>query len=180
MSRWWGGLLLVSGFLLWPGSAGAGDAGGGGHRPGGLDPLLPPPPGVLFNLISQHAADLKLTDEQKKQLEEIRKDLPPPAENSAAPDPAIRELIRKFREAMKSGDKDTAQSLRKQVVEKFKELHPKAAKIIEAIKALLTPDQLEKLRELLKSERQERGQGGQGGKKGGGAGGSPAPSPFDL
>ena len=76
--------------------------------------------------------------------------------------------------------KDTAQALRKQIVDKFKELHPKAAKVMEAIKAILTPDQFAKLRELLKAGREQRGQGGPGGKKAGGGAGAGVQSPFDL
>lgn len=172
MSRCLCGLLLICRCLFWAASARAGDA-GAGRQPGGPEPLLPPPPGVILNLLSQHAADLKLTDEQKKKLEEIRKEFPPPAENAAGPDQEIRDLVKKFQDARKSGDKETAQALRKQIAEKFKELHPKAAKVIEAIKAVLNADQLAKLRELLRE-----GRGQRAAQKA--AAGADAQSPFDL
>lgn len=208
MGRWLGALLLLSACVMWSASVTAGQGGGGrgagggqegggpggGERqpggPGGFGALLAPPPGMVLDFILQHDGDLNLTAEQKAKLEELKKNLPPPPEKPPAPDAELKELFKKMREAMKNGDTETAKALRQQIAEKLKQANPEAGKTMEAIKAVLTPEQLEKFRELWRSTAkggEGRGQGGQGGGNQGGqrggsrGGGGPAgasPCPF--
>ena len=213
MGRWLGALVLIGACVCWVASVhaaqggGGHGAGGGGHGaggadqggggadqpggPGGLAGLVPPPPQAVLEFIMQHAADLKLTDEQKAKLAELKKTLPQTPPKPPMNDPEMKELFKKMREAMKSGDKDQAQELRKQMAEKLKQANPEGQKVMDAIKAILSPEQAAQMKELWKQQGPRgggRGQGGEGGKgekrgggqpgqgeKRGGGGGGPPP-----
>ncbi|MCY3019099.1 MAG: Spy/CpxP family protein refolding chaperone [Planctomycetota bacterium] len=181
MSRWLGVMLLVGACVCWTASVIAGQPGGGpggghgpggGEKPGGPGAMLPPPPPAVLFFIMDHADDLKLTDEQKQKLAELRKLLPPPSEKPAVPDPALKALFEKLHEAMKSGDKEAAAKVREEMAEKMKQLHPEGEKVMEGIKGILTQEQLAQVKELMKSAPkggEGRGPGGKhGGPKGGG------------
>jgi len=188
MGKWLKGLLLVCACVFWVASAQAahgGGAQGGGHGQaqggGGLGGLLPPPPGVMLKMILDHAADLNLTDEQKQKLAEIQKKLPAQPDKPPAPDAELKELMKKMRDAIKAGDKEEAARIREQIADKLKQLNPEGTKAMDAIKAVLTADQLAKLKELWKSAPKGPAHGGQGGQGGGNKGGAPggdAPFPF--
>ncbi|MCY3022872.1 MAG: Spy/CpxP family protein refolding chaperone [Planctomycetota bacterium] len=164
---------------------------------GGPGPMLPPPPGTILDFVMQHAADIKLTDEQKKKLEDLKKTLPPPPEKPVKPvkDPELMELYKKMMAAKQSGDTDAVEALRKQIADKIKQIAPDGGKCMDGLKAILTPEQMAKLKELWQATQKAgagRGAGGQGGghgggqggphggAKGGGRGGAPEPCPFDL
>ena len=201
MGKWLKGLVVVCACMFWVASVQAahgGGAAGGGHGQatggGGLGGMLPPPPAVMLKLILDHAADLNLTDEQKQKLAAIQKALPAQPDKPPAPDAEMKELMKKMRDAIKAGDKEEAAKIREQIAEKLKQLNPEGTKAMDAIKAVLTADQVAKLKELWKSmpkghgaggHGDQGGQGGQGaGKHGGGQGGQggapggDAPFPF--
>ena len=188
MRRWLGAIALLCACGCWVTSVHAGDGGGaakgGGERggPGALDRLLPPPPAAVLYLILQHATDLKLTAEQTAKLTELKKALPQTPPKPPLSDPEVKELFKKVREAMKNGDKDQAQELHKQLAEKLKQINPEGQKTMEAIKAILSPEQVTALKELWKQQAPHgggHGQGGQGEKQGGGHGGG-GPPPLDF
>ena len=103
-----------------------------------------------LKVFTDHAADLSLTDEQKTKLEKIKADLDT-AEEKLKSDPEVVSLQAQMKEARQSGDKDKMKTLHKE----FKDLMDKkgADPAIAAVKdaeALLTPDQLAKLKDFEK------------------------------
>jgi Spy/CpxP family protein refolding chaperone len=143
--------------------------------------MMPPPPGAILDFIAEHAADLKLTDEQKAKFAELKKKVPAEPPKPPMNDPALKDLMKKVRDAMKSGDKDAADAARKELADKMKALNPEGAKLMDEIKATLTADQLAKFKELWKAQAPKGGHGGQGGGgQGGGGHGGGAPLPPDF
>lgn len=195
MSRWLGAILLMAACVCWTatvnaangGGAGGGgnaggDQGGGPGGPGGRGGfgMMPPSPGAILDFIGEHAADLKLTDEQKAKFAELKKKVPAQPPKPPMNDPEIKDLAKKVRDAMKSGDKEAADAARKELSDKMKTLNPEGARLMDEIKATLTAEQMAKFKELWKAQAPKGGRGGQGGGGAGGRGGAGAPLPPDF
>jgi Spy/CpxP family protein refolding chaperone len=106
-------------------------------------------------LVIQHAEDLGLNGDQIRQLQSLRDDLQSEREKMMQ-DPAVRELYQQALDAKKSGDTAKLEELKKQLMERARS-HMDNLK--ERIEAILTPDQLMKLRDYVNTKRPEGSEG---------------------
>ena len=120
-----------------------------GHAGAGTGVLKP---------IFDHAADLNLTDEQKTKLDKIKSDLDA-AEEKVKSDPEVVSLQSQIKEAKAANDKDKMKTLHKELKDLIEKKggDPSAAALKDA-DAVLTPDQLAKLKEIEKEAHAAKGE----------------------
>jgi len=113
--------------------------------------------GPLAQII-EHAQDLGLSDEQVAKLKALREELAEKVKEQmqanrekAQQDPAMRELMQQMRQAKESGDQAKLEELKKQYGEKAG--RPNMDGKREKIAAILTPEQLQKLKEYMDAKR---------------------------
>ncbi len=148
-------LMFAAAFVGTAGEGGGGGPGGGGKGPKGPPP--PPPLGMVIQIALNHKTDLGLSDDQVTALEKLGQSLPEPKgpKGGQKPPPPPKDG---------NGGGDGAKP-------------PKGPPGDGGpLKDILSADQLEKLKELVKAEKPDGpppppppgGGGGGGGKKGGG------------
>lgn len=102
----------------------------------------------FFKLALEHAADLNLSDDQKEKLTKLRDSALTEFEK-LKDDPDMKALFAQARDARKSGDQKTVKQLYKQLHDELeKKGGDPLAKAVEDGKAMLTADQLAKLKEF--------------------------------
>jgi len=137
-----------------------GDGGGG---KGGIGKRTPE-----LDFILDHAKDLNLTGDQKRQIDALKEKIES-AREKIMKDPENRELMKEVAAARKNNDEEKMKELREKVREKMAKSG--GEDIAADIFKILQPDQLAKLKELRESEGGGRGKMAAGGK---GPGGKPA------
>ena len=133
----------------------------GGHRgppPGGRD-------AAVVDFILAHAQDLTITPDQKTKLESLQADIKKQLETLTA-DPAYQDLQKKMQDARQAKNSDDMKNVGKQIKELTAKNAPSVDQARKLAEAILTPDQVTKLAELLKAARP-----GPGHNRGGGGGG---------
>jgi Spy/CpxP family protein refolding chaperone len=152
-------LALAAMLLVWGTALHAEEAAGGEakkERKGGEHPAgMRSAQGVEF--ILKHAQDLNLTEEQITKLKDLA-DKEAKQREAVDKDPAIIELRKKMADAKAANDEAALKSLHKEYMEAVKKAGGGNSSK-EAIAAVLTKEQIEKLDELRKQEQAKKMEG---------------------
>lgn len=122
--------------------------------------------GNQIEALLKHAADLNLTAEQKTKIEALKQKFEKERE-AIQQDPEAKELFKQIAEARKANDEAKLKELREKVREAIKKKIGEGGTEgpLAEIKAILTPEQLAKLKELIGANRGEHQGQGQGQKR---------------
>ena len=151
-------LLLIVASLAFVGIARAGQR------------LSGPPPGPLQQIL-EHAKELNLTEEQHTKVDALSKEIGGAREgNMREKLKEHPELAREMKEARDSGDEAKIKAAREKMREKLGPNAPGAAadgkprEIMQKLQQILTPDQMQKIREMREKNMQQGGGPRRGGK----------------